>query len=355
MLLAIHKLTFDKAFELALLFKSPVQNAWLLWDMLSTKAMHFVDFTGSPKEPLLETSCFHCGRSHYVMDCHFKGVKCNYWHKKGRIRICRSHIQQQQSQSLKSLPAKPKWEVRRQTHKMERKVEPFPQNSTNAEPVTPQASLVEQIRRLIPIWCLFDLNGVMEIGTSSALHDPCQSSNLLKALASGKFSTSENTPIWLQIYSGDWRNWRWWGELWWRFGVEGRKWRNLFVVVGGGGKSLDLLDQDWLCRLRLDCRKVQVLNAMPDALEALLTKHSNLFRDELGIIKGIDYHCQTSYHSWSKTAFQLVALFPGCENEWPGTGNEAIQLSTFYTLCFLVKSEPSVYWRLSSSQSGQNL
>jgi len=65
------------------------------------------------------------------------------------------------------------------------------------------------------------------------------------------------------------------------------------VVVGGEGPSL--LGRDWLGRLRLDWREVRTLNATSNAtsnaLEAVLAKHSDLFRgdlfrDELGTIKG---------------------------------------------------------------------
>ena len=57
------------------------------------------------------------------------------------------------------------------------------------------------------------------------------------------------------------------------------------VVVSGKGPSL--LSRDWLGRLRLDWREIRMLNVTPDALEAVLSKHSNLFRDELGTIRGI--------------------------------------------------------------------
>ena len=57
------------------------------------------------------------------------------------------------------------------------------------------------------------------------------------------------------------------------------------VVVGGEGPSL--LGRDWLGRLRLDWREIHSINATLVTLEAVLSKHSNLFRNELSTISGI--------------------------------------------------------------------
>ena len=68
-LLAVAKLTFDRAFELALLHESAVQNARLLRDSPSTKPVHYADPAGLPKDLSPEKSCFRCGGSHYAKDC----------------------------------------------------------------------------------------------------------------------------------------------------------------------------------------------------------------------------------------------------------------------------------------------
>ena len=57
------------------------------------------------------------------------------------------------------------------------------------------------------------------------------------------------------------------------------------VVVEGSGPSL--LGRDWLERLRLDWGEVRKLHASSDMLKSLLAKHVDLFRDELGTIKGV--------------------------------------------------------------------
>ena len=57
------------------------------------------------------------------------------------------------------------------------------------------------------------------------------------------------------------------------------------VVVSGGGPSL--LGRDWLGRLRLDWGAICKLHAMSATLESLLAEHADLFRNELGMIRGV--------------------------------------------------------------------
>ena len=81
MLLAIAKLTFDKAFELVLLHKSAAQNACMLSNLLSATTVHFADLPDLPKDLPSRRSCYRFGGSHPVKDCRFKDTVCNYCHK----------------------------------------------------------------------------------------------------------------------------------------------------------------------------------------------------------------------------------------------------------------------------------
>ena len=56
------------------------------------------------------------------------------------------------------------------------------------------------------------------------------------------------------------------------------------VIVKGNGPSL--LGRDCLQKIRLNWAEVHSQNAVSSQLEQVLTKHSSLFRDELGSIKG---------------------------------------------------------------------
>ena len=99
-LLAVAKLTFDKAFELALLHESAAQNARLLSGPSPTTTVHFAEPPGLPTDLPSGKVCYRCGGSHYAKDCRFKDTVCNYCHKKGHLQlVCRSRAKQLQSQS----------------------------------------------------------------------------------------------------------------------------------------------------------------------------------------------------------------------------------------------------------------
>ena len=57
------------------------------------------------------------------------------------------------------------------------------------------------------------------------------------------------------------------------------------LVTKGHGPSL--LGRDWLAELRLDWREVRVIQASSQRLKALLDRHANVFRDELGTLRGV--------------------------------------------------------------------
>ena len=146
-LLAVSKLTFDKAYELSLLHESAAQNARLLSEP-STVPVHFTD---PPKNPPSGSSCYRCGGNHYVKDCRFKDAICNYCRKKGHIRrVCRTRMQQQSrnSQPSQPPPAKPPRKGRDQpTHKMEGEPESASGSSTSclATPQVPQVPPAEPL------------------------------------------------------------------------------------------------------------------------------------------------------------------------------------------------------------------
>ena len=91
-LLAVPKLTFEKAFELALLHESAEQNAQIL------RAPVEVHVTSTPApnatgrdRPTSSSLCYRCGGQHLAKMCRFKEVLCNHCGKKGHIkRVCRS-------------------------------------------------------------------------------------------------------------------------------------------------------------------------------------------------------------------------------------------------------------------------
>ena len=66
----------------------------------------------------------------------------------------------------------------------------------------------------------------------------------------------------------------------------GQKERLSLLVVAGTGPSL--LGRDWLHKIRLDWKSLHRLQAAPStSLQAILDRHGEVFRDELGRAKGV--------------------------------------------------------------------
>ena len=73
--------------------------------------------------------------------------------------------------------------------------------------------------------------------------------------------------------------------MWGGGGGEGQEEDLGLIVVGGGGPGL--LCRDRLERLRLDWGGIRKVHEAPSTLESLLVVYGNLFRNELGTIKGV--------------------------------------------------------------------
>ncbi len=57
----------------------------------------------------------------------------------------------------------------------------------------------------------------------------------------------------------------------------------VLVVVAGHGPSL--FGRNWLKYLQLDWHRIETITMQSDGLEALLKKHDQLFKDELGTVQ----------------------------------------------------------------------
>ena len=62
------------------------------------------------------------------------------------------------------------------------------------------------------------------------------------------------------------------------------------LVVRGDGPSL--LGRDWLMELRLEWREIRVLRSAMASLDAMLERHRDVFKDELGKIQGVEAKIQ---------------------------------------------------------------
>ena len=308
-LLAVAKLTFEKAYELAVLHEAAVQNSRLLGGPSTTLTpVHFADpdppashrTTGPSNDRANDKECYRCGGKHLATTCRFKDSVCNFCRKRGHLqRVCQTRLRQ----GLQSLQGKPKQKSKpqpRRTHRMEEGNAPPLSTSTAIPGTGPPATdnaptepppieynlyVVGRDKKAEPYTTTITLNGAtlqMEIDTGSAL-TLISETTYSTLWPKGNSPRLEPTPVRLRTYSGE--------EL----RVVGRAVVRVrcgeqvedlgLVVVGGGGPSL--LGRDWLGRLRLDWQGIRKLYETPSSVELLLEKYRDLFREELGIIKGV--------------------------------------------------------------------
>ena len=305
-LLAVSKLTFDKAYELAILHEAAVQNSRLLSGPSALAPVNFAD--PSPAEDSLNDKpscikpCYRCGGRHSSRICRFKDTVCNFCRKRGHIqRVCQSRLQQQAQPTPEPSPAKTKPKNKRRTHKVEEGDTPVSTEATGGVP--PAATLctnnpptvvplpveynlyeVGLDKKVQPYTTTVCLNGTtlqMEIDTGSAL-TLISETTFSKLWPKGHSPHLESTSIRLQTYSGE--ELKVVGRMVVRVRCGEQEEDLGLVVVGGNGPSL--LGRDWLGRLRLDWCDIRKLHDA-STLESLLDKHSNLFRTELGVINGV--------------------------------------------------------------------
>ena len=129
-LLAVAKLTYDKAYELAVLHESAAQNSHLLSS--STTAVQYTDPGLPGTRDQSKKPCYRCGGKHSFKTCRFKDFVCNFCSKKGHIqRVCQSRLRQSNSTRPSDRPAKSKPPS---VHNLEEKKSPPP--TTTDAPAT---------------------------------------------------------------------------------------------------------------------------------------------------------------------------------------------------------------------------
>ena len=306
-LLAVAKLSYEKAYELAVLHESAAQNSRLLSTSHATPvAVHYcASSTNLSPEDAQPRQCYRCGGNHAAKTCRFKDVVCNFCSKKGHIqRVCQSRLRQRQSRSP---PARSALGKQPYTHKVEEGTEPPASAGVNHPPATQESPPQEPLpvdynvfgvgtdkkahppatqesppqeplpvdysvfgvgtdKEADPYLVTVTVEGAtlqMEIDTGSALTLISQAT-FSKLWPEGQSPRLEGTTVRLKTYSGE--ELEVLGRVVVRVRCGGQVVEDLgLVVVGGGGPSL--LGRDWFGRLRLDWREVRKLPATSDKLD----------------------------------------------------------------------------------------
>ena len=296
-LLAVANLTYDKAYELAVLHESAARNSQLL--SATPTPVHYTTPRESDPSTKDQSKCYRCGGNHSPKSCRFKDFVCNFCSKRGHIqRACQSRLRELKARSPATKTSK-NWQPRN-THKLDDNgTKPSTSGAVAADPPpTPQPDLPEPIpvdynvfavgtdKKVAPYLTTVAVNNAklqMEIDTGSALTLISQAT-YSSLWPEGLSPPLQSTTVRLRTYSGEELEVLGRAEVEVRYGGQVLEGLGL-VVVGGGGPSL--LGRDWLGRLRLDWREVRSLRDASDSLDRLLARHSELFKDELGTIKGV--------------------------------------------------------------------
>ena len=276
-LLAVPKLTFEKAFELALLHESVEQSAQMLSapvevHVTSTPASNA---TGHDR-PAPSSLCYRCGGQHLAKTCRFKEAVCNHCGKKGHIkRVCRS----------RGRPPGRAWAQGKtsRTHL----VDSAEQDVTPAAP-TPLSvdynMYVVGTDRLDPYTAEIEINGAtlrMQVDTGAALSLISETA-YPKAWPSGNAPVVQKTSVRLRTYTGEELKLVGMAMVRVRCGKQEEDLK-LFVVEGSGPS---LLGRDWLSKIQLNWKDIYSVHVKSTSLKEVLASHSSLFKEELGTIKG---------------------------------------------------------------------
>lgn len=300
-LLSEAELTFDKALSIAV--ETANKNAQDL--KIPSASVKFMKakkgsqgasgFKGAGKE------CYRCkGTRHTAADCKFKQEKCHACGKIGHIaRACRNKdVQNQGSRDNKDVKKETKQGAYHRSHQVEVKQEESDSSSEEALPMyfmkykLGQMSDV-QVRRVDPYVVTLKLNNKnvqFEIDTGCSL--TVMNENTFK-----KLWKETNSPdvkpvrIHLETYTGD--PVKVMGVATVKVKYKQQSCKLPLVVVGGNGPSL--FGRGWMEKNQLDWKeikadrkasKVMHIKTEKMTLQQVLDKHENVFKEELGTLKG---------------------------------------------------------------------
>lgn len=226
---------------------------------------------GKEKPP--EEGCYRCGGKHHPSKCYHKESECLYCKKKGHLaRVCRKAASDKAKPSKQKSKPKASYRLTDDENTSEEEDEAYSLHAIRGKKTKPYVAN-------------FTVQGSemsMEVDTGASLSVISESTyyKLWPSNAAPKLLDSE---VKLRTYTGDYLKVL--GEI----EVEVHYKRQChtvgLVVVTGNGPSL--VGRDWLAKFKLDWGELYYTDRVPEALQGILHKYQAVFRDELGMVKGM--------------------------------------------------------------------
>ena len=222
---------------------------------------------GEELDPLTQPHpCYRCGGKHAADKCRFKESDCHYCKKKG-CRLRDSTAQNKPTASKQS----------QDTHHIE---------TERAGDDTYNLFAIDDKSAPPPVMVTLEINQKklsMEVdtGASVSLINHAMYTNLWAESHRPKLQPSTRK---LRTYTGEELEVH--GCL--TVDVQYKKQQQTLPLLVVAGKGPSLLGRDWLQKIVLDWRSLHHLQAAPPTkLQAILDSRSDVFKDELGCIKGL--------------------------------------------------------------------
>ena len=271
-LLADPELTFAKALATAKAMATAERSAKDLHGE-STGQVHLMRRrparnrrSGPPKaQPQVSSTCSRCGAAHSADSCKYKSATCHYCKKPGHLaKVCRK-----KAKDLQSAPSGPR------THQLDA--------SDTVEEYSLYYSSSGKPQPLLVSLRLNNVDVSMEVDTGAALSVISEQTYRELWPNPELAPTLKPSTVKLKTYTGE------------SIGVKGtidvhvayleQESRLNLLVVAGTGPSL--MGRDWISRFRLDWETLNTVRASPDSrIQEVLDRHSDIFKEELGHIKG---------------------------------------------------------------------
>ena len=280
-LLSEGDLTYESALKLAQTIEASERDSKKLGSGENPKNDVFYTPSDPTHRPKGNISCYRCGGAHLAPQCRHCDTICHYCKKKGHLSsVCRAKAQQ----SPRGEP--PLTSTRnKEDHGSKKK----PSKSTNYMGDTSSSSETEYDMHALgdqhskPYLLNIELNNVpveMELDTGTAVSIISESTyNDIRKRSFVSPLQSANSK--LRTYTGDLIDVLGITQI--KIRYEKKELCLSVHVVKGSGPNL--LGRDWLTHLKVNLKGIHVIEHL-DTVQKLLDKHSAVFNEELGCLKG---------------------------------------------------------------------